>query len=394
MDKVYYENTYLRELECTVLQVSRSDKAAEVLTDRTIFYPESGGQPGDRGFLGPFEVLDTRKDSEGNSVLILHKNSPVKEGSVYKLVLDWDHRYKFMVIHAAQHMLSGLLYTMYAIGTVAVHQGDDYLTIETDRDEIPEDVIDGLILAANEKIRENHAIVYHQMSHADAEALDLRRSIKVEGDVRIVEIEDVDRIACGGVHVARTGEIGLIYCIGHEQIRGHVRLYFKCGQQAVEESLENNRIVQNLSRTLTCRSDELEGKISSLQQELTLARSRGEHAKKQLAVYEIRENLTAEGICILEAQDELQGYAPAVEKFDDLALLVLDFSDSRKTRWLIALKGKFERVDFNKDIRPLLARINAKGGGRSPVFQGASDCTDKEAFGQFKEDFRKACLSL
>ena len=83
-----------------------------------------------------------------------------------------------------------------------------------------------------------------------------------------------------------------------------------------------------------------------------------------------------------------------MEKFDDLALLVLDFSDGRKTKWLIALKGKFERVDFNKDIRPLLAKINAKGGGRSPVFQGASDCTDKEAFGQFKEDFRKACLSL
>ena len=394
MDKVYYENTYLRELECSVLKVTHSDKATEVITDRTIFYPESGGQPGDRGFLGPFKVLDTRKDSEGNSVLILKKDCPVKEGSQYRLVLDWDHRYKFMVIHAAQHMLSGLLYTMYAIGTVAVHQGDDYLTVETDRDEIPEDVIDGLILAANEKIRENHAIMYHQMSHSDAEALGLRRSIKVEGDVRIVEIEGVDRIACGGVHVSRTGEIGLVYCIGHEQIRGHVRLYFKCGKQAIEESLGNSRIVQNLSRTLTCRSDELEGKIASLQQELTLARSRGEHARKQLAVYEIRENLTAEGICILEAQDELQGYAPAVEKFDDLALLVLDFSDSRKARWLIALKGKFERVDFNKDIRPLLARINAKGGGRSPVFQGASDCTDKEAFGQFKEDFRKACLSL
>ena len=394
MDKVYYENTYLRELECTVLQVSRSDKAAEVLTDRTIFYPESGGQPGDRGFLGPFEVLDTRKDSEGNSVLILPKDCPVKEGSVYKLVLDWDHRYKFMVIHAAQHMLSGLLYTMYAIGTVAVHQGDDYLTIETDRDEIPEDVIDGLILAANEKIRENHAIVYHQMSHADAEALGLRRSIKVEGDVRIVEIEDVDRIACGGVHVARTGEIGLIYCIGHEQIRGHVRLYFKCGKQAVEESLENNRIVRSLSRTLTCRSDELEGKINTLQQELTLAKSRNEHAGRELSVYEIRENIEADGICILEAQGELQGYAPAVEKFDDLALLVLDFSDSKRTKWLIALKGKFEKVDFNKDIRPLLATVNAKGGGRSPVFQGAADCTDKEAFSQFKDGFRKACLSL
>ena len=189
MDKVYYENTYLRELDCTVVQVSHTDKATEVFPDRTIFYPEGGGQPGDRGKLGPFEVLDTRKDEEGNSVLILGKDCPIKEGAQYTLILDWDHRHKFMVIHTAQHMLSGLLFTMYAIGTVAVHQGDDYLTIETDKAEISEETINGLILAANAKISENHAILYHQMSHSDAEALGLRRSIKVEGDVRIDNVK-------------------------------------------------------------------------------------------------------------------------------------------------------------------------------------------------------------
>ena len=394
MDKRFYEDTYLRTLDCTVVQVSHTDKATEVLTDITVFYPESGGQPGDRGMLGPFKVLDTKKDEDGNSVLILEKDRPVQEGRKYKQSLDWDHRYKFMVIHTTQHMLSGLLFTMYGIGTVAVHQGDEYLTIETDRSEIAEDIIDGLIREANMKIYEDHSVVYCEMSHSEAEALGLRRSIKVEGDVRIVEIEGVDRIACGGVHVWQTGEIRMVYCIGQELIRGHVRLYFRCGDQAVEESLENNRIVRSLSRALTCRSDELEGKINVLQQELTLAKSRNEHARRELAVYEIRENLGDDGICILEAHGELQGYAPAVEKFDDLALLVLDFSDSKRTKWLIALKGKFEKVDFNKDIRPLLATVNAKGGGRSPVFQGAADCTDKEAFSQFKDGFRKACLSL
>ena len=52
MDKLYYRDTYLRELDCTVVQVTRTDKTTEVLTDRTIFYPESGGQPGDRGSSG------------------------------------------------------------------------------------------------------------------------------------------------------------------------------------------------------------------------------------------------------------------------------------------------------------------------------------------------------
>lgn len=391
MDKVYYENTYLRELDCTVVQVSHTDKATEVITDRTIFYPEGGGQPGDRGKLGPFEVLDTRKDEEGNSVLILGKDCPIKEGAQYTLILDWDHRHKFMVIHTAQHMLSGLLFTMYAIGTIAVHQGDDYLTIETDKAEISEETINGLILAANAKISENHAILYHQMSHSDAEALGLRRSIKVEGDVRIVEIEDVDRIACGGVHVEHTGEIGLVYCIGHEQIRGHVRLYFKCGKQAVGESLENNRIIQKLSRDLSCRADELAGKITALQNDLSDAKASNASAQKKLADYAIREN-SNDGVCVITGTGtDLQALVQASNGYDNLALFG---ADTQSRRWVIIIKGRFERIDFNRDIRPLLSRINAKGGGRNPVFQGAYDCTEKEALSQFGEEFRKVFLSL
>lgn len=395
MDKLYYRDTYLRELDCTVVQVNRTDKATEVLTDRTIFYPESGGQPGDRGTLGQFDVLDTQKSADGDSVLILAKDCPVKEGEKLTMKLDWNHRYKFMVMHTAQHMLSGLLFTMYSIGTVAVHQGDEYLTIETNQAEIDQEKIDGLILEANAKIHDNHAIMYHEMSHSDAEALGLRRSIKVEGDVRIVEIEGVDRIACGGVHVSRTGEISLVYCIGQEQIRGHVRLYFKCGQQALLESLENNRIIQTMSRELSCRSDELAGKVSSLQGDLSVAKSRYEHACRNLAYHAIKDNMDKEGICILETEDgDLQGYAKASERFDDLALFAMDISDNQRPKWLIALKGRYEKLDFNTAVRPLLAKINAKGGGRNPVFQGMAACTDKEAIGQFKKDFRTACLSL
>ena len=394
MDKVFYKDTYLKELDCTVVQVNNTDKATEVLTDRTIFYPESGGQPGDRGTLGPFEVLDTRKDEDGNPVLILSKDAAVREGASYTLRLDWDHRYKFMVIHTAQHMLSGLLYTMYGIGTVAVHQGDEYLTIETNMAEIPQETIDGLILEANAKIGENHAVLYHEMSHSDAEALGLRRSIKVEGDVRIVEIEGVDRIACGGVHVACIGEIRLVYCIGQELIRGHVRLYFKCGRQAVEESLGNNRIVHDLSRNLSCRADELADKIASLQNLLSETKTQSVHMQRRLAVSEIKNN-NYYGISIIESSGmDLQSYAQAADEFTDIAILVTDSSDRQRTKWLIVLKGKFGKLDFNSDIRPLLATINAKGGGRSPVFQGAADCTDKETLDQFKEDFRTACLSL
>ena len=384
MSKLYYTEPYRKSLRCRVTGVKHTDNATEVTTDRTIFYPESGGQPGDRGMLGPHRVLDTRKGDGGQSVLILPPSESVSEGGELELVLDWDHRYFFMVMHTAQHLLSGLMFYMFGIGTVAVHQGDDYLTIETDREHISPQTVDELVLAANARIRENHRVLYHEMSHSAAEALNLRRSIKVEGDVRIVEIEDVDRIACGGVHVASTGEIGLVYCLGHEQIRGHVRLYFNCGQKALESLLEEDKVIRSLNRTFSCHTDELEEKISSLSTNLAEATSGLQSANRALAKLEIASSADSDGICIMAAAEgaDLQSYAQAVPDFNDLAMLVLCPENSR-TKWLIALKGKYEKLDFNVLIRPLLANIDAKGGGKSPVFQGVANCSDKETLQAF-----------
>lgn len=390
MDKLYYNDPYCRSLKCTVTSVEHTDKATEVKTDCTIFYPESGGQPGDRGKLGDFTVLDTRKASDGDSILILEPSAKVNVDDNLELVLDWDHRYFFMVMHTAQHLLSGLLFTMFKIGTVAVHQGEEYLTIETDKAEILSDVIDALVLETNAKIRENHRIIYREMSHSDAEALGLRRSIKVEGDVRIVEIEDVDRIACGGVHVARTGEMGLIYCLGHEQIRGHVRLYFNCGQKALENLLRDNKVISSLNRTFSCHADELEQKISTLSASLTESKAQVANAQKRLARFEMEKATDKDGICILDCEEgsDLQSYAQNVPDFSDLAMLAL-CPENGRTKWLIALKGKYEKIDFNGLIRPQLAIIDAKGGGRSPVFQGVTNCNDASKLEEFKASFRQ-----
>ena len=127
MEKLYYTSPYLKQTACRIEKVliqegSANDKADNgkpdvlVLTDRTVFYPECGGQPGDRGFLGPYEVVDTRKDPSGDSILVVRigeGQSLPEVGMELPLVLDWEHRYKYMAMHTAQHMLSGMMYTMF-----------------------------------------------------------------------------------------------------------------------------------------------------------------------------------------------------------------------------------------------------------------------------------------
>ncbi len=399
MRKVYYEDTYQKELDCTVTEVTRTAKATEVLTDSTLFYGECGGQPGDRGIMvapsGQLRILDTRKADNGDSVLILEKDVSVESGQSVRLILDWEHRYKFMAVHAAQHMLSGLMYNEFGIGTVSVHQGDEYLTIETDKDSIDDSVVDAIVKSANEKIAQGHPIIYHELSHSDAEALGMRRSIKVEGDVRIVEIVGVDTIACGGIHVANTSELRILFCCGKEQIRGHVRLYFKCAQQAVDELLSSQSIMDRIRLHMSCTAQDVPDKVEVLEKTITQLRAEKNHAAKGLAKYEIDDSLAKAGTDIVtliaEQNTDLTAYAAAVPLYENLALCIVTRSKD-KCSWMIALKGKYESVDFNGLRKTLLPKINAKGGGRVPVFQGIGFVDTEDDIKAFLEEFKKSII--
>ncbi len=364
MEKLYYNDTYLKETQCTVLSIHRTDKALEVITDKTVFYPECGGQPGDRGMLGTYEVLDTRKADNGDSVLILKSDCPVKEGNLFLLSLDWEHRYKYMVMHTAQHLLSGLLFSKFNIGTVAVHLGEDYLTIEVSQPSVSDDIIKTLIEQANREIAQAHRIIYHEMSHEDAEKLGLRRSIKVDGDVRIVEIEDVDRIACGGVHVNSTSELNLIVYTHSEQIRGNVRLYFKTGSDALSFIFKNQATVAQIKNSFSCNDDEILTKIDSLKTQLSELKKQVSILSENAAESEIKSHLKND-TALFKTDLEVSSFASCIEKYENLALCVFNGN-----HWLIGLKGKFESVNFNEIRKNLFPLIDAKGGGRNPLFQG------------------------
>ena len=382
MERLYYTDPYLRSTECTILSVDGN----KVITDRTVFYPEGGGQEGDRGFVGSVKVIDTRKADDGNSILITEDASGLKAGDRTNLVLDWEHRHRCMVTHTAQHLLSGLLYTMYGIGTVAVHMAQDYLTIETDRESVDALKINGLVERANKEILAAHKVTYAEMSHEEAMALGLRRSIKVEGDVRIVTIQDVDRIACGGVHVSDTLQIRLIVFTGHEQIRGHERLYFRCGQAAVESAVSDSRIVKNLCSALSCKDGEIEDKVRGLVSDLNSKKARLSELSEQLEARNLEKRLDSDGVACYEASEneDLSVTGRCACNFEDIALCVLQDKGSKKV-WLIVLNGRYS-TDFNLFRTKLLAPFNAKGGGKSPLFQGVMESCNTDAF--FAE-FRK-----
>lgn len=108
--QIYYEDSYKKELPCKVLSVEPKGNLLNVVLDHTIFYPEGGGQPSDKGQLGEAKVKYVRL-SDGE---IIHQvEGELKAGENIKAVLDWNWRHKYMKIHTAGHLLHDVLMTMF-----------------------------------------------------------------------------------------------------------------------------------------------------------------------------------------------------------------------------------------------------------------------------------------
>ena len=210
-EELFRSDAYLRS--CTARIVATD--AFGVRLDRTVFYPEGGGQPGDTGTLmgagGPLKIVDTRKHpATGEPIHVLEAGAaPPAPGDAVNATLDWGRRHKHMRMHTCLHLLCSLVAGAVTGGALSETKG------RLDFD-LPDTALDRETLTAglNRLIAENHAVLARWIGDAELEATpDLVRTMSVKppmgtGRVRLLDIAGVDLQPCGGTHVARTGEIG------------------------------------------------------------------------------------------------------------------------------------------------------------------------------------------
>ena len=357
---LYYTEKYTREINASVTDVSDGC----IKLDRTIFYPEAGGQPGDRGTFGPYRIIDTMKDSEGDVLHVLEKGSAVPAvGDGYVLSLDWPHRYFFMKEHTAQHLVSALLFSCSSIGTVAVHHGDKFFTIETDRGEIDDSVLFDIEDRANDAIRKNLRVWQDETDHESAESLHMRRSIKVSGRVKLVHIDGVDVVACGGVHVSALSEIGEIAYVSSEKIRGHVRTYWRCSDRAVRYRRENAAIVQALSAVFSSEPENIVREAERCISELKASRHNLSVMSGKLASF-----------IFAAAERETNGREPVIfrSELDVSAFDSVIAEDYPEPVLAVDGEGRFlfhgQKDDFEAIKR---SADGVRGGGRGNRFRGS-----------------------
>lgn len=351
---LYYKDGYLKSIDATVVDV-RDDG---IILDRTIFYPECGGQPGDRGTFGSFVIKDTQKDEEGEPLHLIDGDKP-KVGERLNLKLDWSHRYKYMIEHSAQHLLSATLFKEFSISTVAVHQGEKILTIETDKDEIDDEVLLRVEDSANKHVREGLRIYQEEVDHKAAEELNMRRSIKVEGRVKLVFIENLDVVACGGVHIANTREIGEIHYYGKELIRGHVRTIWCVSDGAVEDRRENEMALKDAYKLLSATRESLSSSITRILDENAELKRRVKSLEEVAAKAEVDDAFSKDSkLIIFKSELSLDSFMHVLS--GDIEAFIVN--EENKTFLYYGTKERFLMLKESLGLR---------GGGKSIIFRGS-----------------------
>ncbi len=212
-EEIFRSDAYRRECEATVVAADENG----IRLDRTVFYPQGGGQPGDQGLLRldngtEIPIVDTRKgDTEGVLLHVAAEDSPIPEvGAKVNAQIDWSLRYPRMRMHTCLHLLSAVLPYPVTGGSVR----DDSGRLDFDLPESPDK--EQVTAELNRLIEEDHPVAYRWISDAELDAQpELVKTMSVQpprgqGRVRLVEIDSVDLQPCGGTHVARTGEIGRV----------------------------------------------------------------------------------------------------------------------------------------------------------------------------------------
>jgi misacylated tRNA(Ala) deacylase len=205
---LFREDPYEKACEATVIAIQ--DDAVEL--DRTVFYPMGGGQAGDTGFIGGRRVLDTRKGASGDAVLhLLEPGDLPAVGTKVEAQIDWERRHRLMRLHTALHLLCAAVRAPVTGGRIAEDKA--HLDFDIEMDKLVKDDIESLL---NELVQSNTAVKPVWITDAELDSRpELVRTMSVapprgEGRVRLLEIPGIDLQACGGTHVANTGEIGAL----------------------------------------------------------------------------------------------------------------------------------------------------------------------------------------
>ncbi len=370
-EKLYYSDAFQTRFTAQVISCEQNKNRWDVILDRTAFYPEGGGQPGDRGMLGSVKVTDTH---EKNGEVVHYCDGPLTVGSEVCGEIDWERRFDLMQQHSGEHIFSGLIHQVYGYNNVGFHLGAETVTIDFDG-EVDEAGLQKIERMANEAIWRNDPVEIMYPTQQELDELDYRSKKALTGQVRIVRFPGCDVCACCGTHVRSAGQVGMIKALSCVKFHEGVRIELLCGRRAYEfacmSAEQNHKVSVLLSAKLNQTAELVERTLNekaALAQRVTALEDESferiaREVRNRGDVFMIREPMSA---------DAVRRLADAVLGTCRGKCAVFAGNDE--------LGYKYAIGDPDGDVRELVKRmneaLNGRGGGKQPGFvQGSVKAT-------------------
>ena len=376
-EKLYYVDSYISEFSAKDISITELDGAYEVVLDKTAFFPEEGGQSSDRGYIGESYVSYVyEKDG-----IIYHRVDvpPALENMTCKL--NFAERFDKMQQHTAEHILSGIIHSLYGYNNVGFHLGDDVVTFDIDHP-LTREQLDKVEDLANKAVFDNIKIETDFPTANELTNIFYRSKLDLADNVRIVKIGDVDSCACCAPHVAYTGEVGMIKCLDFMHHRGGVRITMCAGNRALLDYREKYRNIKEIS-----------GMLSEPQHTTAEALKRFSSDYERLK-FELKSTRRAYALSIAGTVSAKENFVIVLDnvEMDELR----DFANKAVSHVggiLVALMGKdgdykyimaSSSIDLRTKSKEINQQICGRGGGHPQMIQGSAFTdlkTIKEYFG-------------
>jgi alanyl-tRNA synthetase len=369
--------------------------------DRTAFYPTSGGQPFDVGAIArtgsadpshELRVVDVAESDDG--AIVHYVDVPggttlrgiIEPGTRVQARVDVERRRDHIQQHSAQHVLSAAFDRLFGMRTVSFHMGADYSSIDLDTPGLTATHVEAVERLTNEVVLEDRPVTIRFVAREEAAAMGLRKDpVADRSELRIIDVADFDRSACGGTHVSRTGQIGSVLLRKTEKARHGWRVEFVAGQRAVSTARSDYGALSATAALFSSAPSDLAQQARRTLDEVKALRKERDQLHQEVA--------GARAAAMLAETPAVNGRRVVVRSFPDRdvnALKVLAQALVRLGPNIVALlagTGTPTALVFAQtpggafDMRGLMqaivATLGGRGGGTKDIAQGGVRSADR-----------------
>ncbi len=391
-ERLYYTDSFLHEFEARVVGV----EAGTIILDRSAFYPTSGGQVFDTGWLetensARVRVKDVAENERTGDVLHILEGDATQAlslGATVRGTIDAGRRLDHMQQHSGQHVLSAAFEKLYSFPTVSFHMGEESCTIDLEAGGVTAKQLEEAEGLANQVIAEDRPVEIRFVTTEEARTLGVRKIPPAEREkLRLIEVRDFDLNACGGTHVQRTGQIGGMLLRKTEKVKQGVRVEFVCGLRAVHTARRDFETLTEAAAVFSTHIWEVPQQVVKSLDEVKSAQ------KAQHRLLEEVAELQAERM--LQAAPERRGHKIVVQFFPErdlgfIKMLAQKLTKSGNTVALLSCGGPQPSLVFAQTpglpndmgalVKQTVQDLGTRGGGNRDMAQGgAPDSARAEA---------------